>query len=56
MFLSLPDSDPLVRGTDPDPVPDPTSFFIDFKDATKNIFVSYFFLITCQQAHHVQSK
>ncbi len=41
---------------DPDPTPDPTYFFIDFKDATKNIFFSYFFLITCQQAHHLQSK
>jgi hypothetical protein len=39
---------------DPDPTPDPAPFFIDFKDAKKKI--SYFFLITCSQAHHLQSK
>jgi len=27
MFLGLPDSDPLFRGMDPDPAPDP-DFFI----------------------------
>ncbi len=32
-----------------DPTPDPTSFFIDFKDAK-------FFCKACQQAHHLQSK
>jgi hypothetical protein len=37
---------------DPDPTLDPTPFFIDFKDANKNIF-SYFFLKTCP---HLQSK
>jgi hypothetical protein len=41
---------------DPDPTPDLTPFFIEFHDAKKNIFVSYFFLITCPQAHHLQSK
>jgi hypothetical protein len=40
---------------DPDPTPDPTPFFIDFKDA-KKIFCLIFFLITCPQAHHLQSK
>jgi hypothetical protein len=40
---------------DLDPTPDPTSFFIDFKNAKKYLF-SYFFLITCPQAHHRQSK
>ncbi len=35
--------------------PDPTQFFIDFKDV-KKYFLSYFFLITCPQAHHLQSK
>jgi hypothetical protein len=40
---------------DPDPTLDPTSFFIDFKDAKKNICFA-FFLITCQQKHHLQSK
>jgi hypothetical protein len=44
-----------LRLKDPDPVPDPNAFFIDFKDAKKLIF-SYFVLITCPQAHHVQSK
>jgi hypothetical protein len=49
--------DPWHFGADPypDPTPDPTSFFIDFKDA-KEIFFSYFFLITCTRAHHLQSK
>ncbi len=28
---------------DPDPYPDPTPFFIDFKDAKKNLFSSFFF-------------
>jgi hypothetical protein len=40
---------------DPDPTPDPTNFFIDFKDAKKKKF-SYFFLITCPQAHRLQTK
>jgi hypothetical protein len=40
---------------DPDPTPDPTPFFIDFKVAKKYNF-SYFFLITCAQAYHLQSK
>jgi hypothetical protein len=35
--------------------PDPTPFFIDFKDAKKNIF-SYFFLFICPQANHLQYK
>jgi hypothetical protein len=29
---------------DPDQTPDPTSFFTDFKDAKKKIFVHIFFL------------
>jgi hypothetical protein len=37
----------------PDPTPDQTTFFTNFKDAKKN---SYFFLITCPQAHHLQNK
>jgi hypothetical protein len=54
-FFSLPTTvlgirDILVRIRtswlmDPDPTPDPTSFFSDFKDA-KKIFFSFFFLIT----------
>ncbi len=53
--------DPYLRLMDPAPdpnsTPDPTSFFIDFKDANKiPVFISYFFLITSQQAHHLQSK
>jgi hypothetical protein len=35
----------------PDPTPDQTPFFIEFKDAKKQIF-----LITCSQVHHLQSK
>ncbi len=36
---------------------DPTLFFIEFKDARKKIFFfSHFFLITCLQVHHLQSK
>jgi hypothetical protein len=41
---------------DPDPTPDQTPFFTDFKDAKKMFFFSYFFLITCPLAHHFQSK
>jgi hypothetical protein len=44
---------------DPDPVQDPTSdptpFFIGFKAAKKSNF-SNFFLITCPQVHHLQTK
>ncbi len=46
---------------DPDPdldldlTPDPTSFFIDFKNAKKYFFF-FFFFITCPQAHDLQSK
>ncbi len=40
--------------------PDSTPFFIDFKDTKKYFFLhifSYnFLLITCPQAHHLQSK
>jgi hypothetical protein len=36
------------------PDPDPNPFFSDFKDA-KNVFFSYFFLITYPQAHYLQS-
>ncbi len=37
-------------------VGDPWHFFIDCKDAKKKYFFSYFFLLTCPQAHHLQSK
>jgi hypothetical protein len=43
----------------PDPAadltPDPTTFFIDFKDA-KKIFFSHIFIIICPQANHLQTK
>ncbi len=40
---------------DPDPTPDPIPFFfLDFKDTKKFFFT--FFLITCPQVHHLQSK
>ncbi len=48
--------DPWHFSAEPDLDPDPTSFLINFKDATKHMFVSNFFRITCQQAHHLQSK
>ncbi len=38
---------------DPDPTPDPTSFYSDFKDAKKIVLI--FFLITYAQAHYLQS-
>ncbi len=49
--------DPYLWLLDPDPAqsPDPTSFFIYFKDVPKNIFFIYF-LITCPQAQHLHSK
>jgi hypothetical protein len=59
--IRIPGSVPLTTGSEvgsgsaPDPTPDPTLFFIDFKD-TKNIFFSYFFLLTCRQAHLIRSK
>jgi hypothetical protein len=40
---------------DPVPTPDTTPFFIDFKDA-KQLFFNIFFLITCPQTYHFQSK
>jgi hypothetical protein len=56
--IRIPGSVPLTNGSGsgsgsdpaPDPAPDPTPFFNDFKDAKKN------FLLTCPQAHHIQSK
>jgi hypothetical protein len=51
------DPDPVpvpVLAPDPDAIPDPTPFFIDFKDA--QTFFSHFFLITCPQLHHLQSR
>ncbi len=50
-YLWLMDPDPVP---DPDPTPDPAPSFIDFKNAKKKI--SHFFLITCHQVHHLQSK
>jgi hypothetical protein len=42
---------------DPDPIADPTPFFIDFKDAKKNYRIfAPFFLITCPKVHRLQSK
>jgi hypothetical protein len=51
--IRIPGSVPLTNGSDPDPAPDPITFFIDFKDAKKN-FV--FFPVTFLQAHHLQTK
>ncbi len=42
--------------SDPDPTPDLTPFFDDFKDAKKIIFLSIFsFLTTYPQAHYLRS-
>ncbi len=54
-FGAEPDPYLWLMDPDPDPTSDPTPFFIDFKDANK-IFFSYFCLITCPQAHHLQAK
>ncbi len=47
-FGAAPDPDPdpylWLMDPDPDPTSDPTSFFIDFKDAKQNIFFHIFFL------------
>ncbi len=49
------DPDPYLWLTDPDL--DPTTFIIDcVRMQRKNFFSSYFILITCPQAHHLQSK
>jgi hypothetical protein len=62
-FCADPDPDPRIRTSDsqirnsapdPDPTPDPTPFVIDLKD-TKILF-SYFFFITCPQAHRLQAE
>jgi hypothetical protein len=54
--IRIPGSVPLTNGSGAGsrPTPDPTTFLIDFKDA-KKIF-SYFFLTTCSQSHHRQTK
>jgi hypothetical protein len=39
MFLGLPDSDPLVRGMDPAPDPDPLS---SYKNSKKTLDFYYF--------------
>jgi hypothetical protein len=41
--IRIPGSVPLTNGLDPDPTLDPTLFFIDFKDAKKYFFSSYFY-------------
>jgi hypothetical protein len=41
---------------DPDPIPDPIPFFIGFMNAKNEFFFIIFFLATCPQAHHLQSK
>jgi hypothetical protein len=48
------DPDPAPT-PDPDPTQDPTPFFTGFKDAKEIIFF-VFFLISCPQAYHFQSK
>ncbi len=46
------DPDPPLWLMDPDPTPDPTPFFSDFKVAPKNCS-PYFFLINYPQAHYL---
>jgi hypothetical protein len=50
--IRIPGPIPLTNGSGSgsDPALDPTPFFIDFKDAKK-----CFLLITCPQAHYLQS-
>ncbi len=47
--------DPYLWLMNADQTPDPTPFFIDFKDAKEKYFFHFFF-ITFPQAHHLQSK
>ncbi len=49
-YLWLIDPDPV-----PDPTPDPTHFFINLR-IIKIKKISYFFLLSCIQAHHFQSN
>jgi hypothetical protein len=55
--IRIPGSVPLTNGSGSGSgsTPDPTYFFIDFKDV-KNKFFFILFLIICQQAHHIQSQ
>ncbi len=57
MFLGLPDLDPLVRGMDPDPAPDPS---IIMQNSKKNIgsyyFVTLFDFLSLKNDVHVPSK
>jgi hypothetical protein len=50
--IRIPGSVPLTSGSNSGF----DSFLSDFKDAKKIFFSSYYFFITCLQAHHLQSK
>jgi hypothetical protein len=56
--IRIPGSVSLTNGSGSGcgPTPDLTPFFANFKDAKEKYFLSYFFLITCPHAHHLQSK
>jgi hypothetical protein len=42
MYLDLPDPDPLLRGTNLDPAPDPSKFYHQAKNSKKNRDSYYF--------------
>jgi len=51
LFIGISVGDPGHFAADPDP----TTLFIDFKDANY-FFFPIFFLITCPQTHHLQTQ
>jgi hypothetical protein len=56
MFLDLPDPDPIVRGMEPDPAPDPS---ITCKNSKKNLdyyFVTLFNFLSLKNEVNVPSK
>jgi hypothetical protein len=59
MFLGLPDPDPLVRGMDPDPAPDP-DLSSSCKNSKKNLdsyyFVTLFDFLSLKNDVNVPSK
>jgi hypothetical protein len=42
MFLGLPDPDPLVRGKDPDPAPDPSLLLINLQNKILGQKIKFF--------------
>jgi hypothetical protein len=58
MFLGLPDPDPLVRGMDPDPNPDPSIIKQNTKNLDSYCFVTAFFtfILSVKNDVNVHSK